>query len=120
MISLNDIEKSYGARTLFEGVTLKLVPGSRYGLVGANGSGKSTLMRIIAGDDQPSSGSVTIPSGTRLGVLRQDHFLSDEEEILALAMAGGYGRNLDDTIAVQLGTLREALASWQEWNNGAV
>jgi acetoin utilization deacetylase AcuC-like enzyme len=39
---------------------------------------------------------------------------------LALAMAGGYGRNLDDTIAVQLGTLREALASWQEWNNGAV
>jgi acetoin utilization deacetylase AcuC-like enzyme len=39
---------------------------------------------------------------------------------LALAMAGGYGRNLDDTIAVQLGTLREGLASWQEWNNGAV
>ncbi len=38
---------------------------------------------------------------------------------LALAMAGGYGRNLDDTIAVQLGTLREALASWQEWNNAA-
>jgi len=51
---VNDLGKSYGARTLFEGVTLKLVRGSRYGLVGANGSGKTTFLEIVAGDEPAS------------------------------------------------------------------
>ncbi len=88
MIGVQGLGKSYGARTLFEDVTLKLVAGSRYGLVGANGSGKTTFLEIVAGDTPASEGTVSINKGARLGVLRQDHYLRDEEAILAVAMAG--------------------------------
>jgi ATPase subunit of ABC transporter with duplicated ATPase domains len=88
MIAINNLGKAYGARTLFEGVTLKLVPGSRYGLVGANGAGKTTLLSIVAGFDQASDGNVAIDKGARVGVLRQDRFLRDEDMILDVAMAG--------------------------------
>ena len=80
--------KSYGARVLFEGVSLKLNPGARYGLVGANGSGKTTLLRILAGDEPASEGSVSVPKDARVGVLRQDRFLNDDEIILDVAMQG--------------------------------
>ncbi len=88
MISLQNLEKSFGARTLFEGVSLLLTAGKRYGLVGANGSGKSTLLRMLAGDEQPSSGTIGMPKGVRLGVLRQDRFLDGSATILELAMQG--------------------------------
>ncbi len=88
MIGTTGLEKSFGARTLFEGVSLKLVPGSRYGLVGANGCGKTTFLEILAGDQAASDGSVSIPKTARVGVLRQDRFLRDEDKILDVAMAG--------------------------------
>jgi len=88
VIDLTGLGKSYGARTLFEDVSLKLVPGSRYGLVGANGSGKTTLLKIVAGDEPATEGSVSIAKTARVGVLRQDRFLRDEELILDVAMAG--------------------------------
>jgi ATPase subunit of ABC transporter with duplicated ATPase domains len=88
VIDLAGLAKSYGARTLFEDVSLKLVPGSRYGLVGANGSGKTTLLEIIAGDEPATEGSVNIAKTARVGVLRQDRFLNDDEPILEVAMAG--------------------------------
>ncbi|MBN9163136.1 MAG: ABC-F family ATP-binding cassette domain-containing protein, partial [Myxococcales bacterium] len=88
MIGLSRLEKSYGGRTLFDNVSLQLNAGSRYGLVGANGSGKSTLLKIIAKDEAPTSGSVSIPREARLGVLRQDRFLDDSAIILDLAMMG--------------------------------
>src|SRR6185295_2133044 len=75
MISTTGLGKSYGARTLFEDVTLQLNPGSRYGLVGANGSGKSTFLRVVAGDEEATAGSFRIDKNARLGVLRQDRFL---------------------------------------------
>jgi ATPase subunit of ABC transporter with duplicated ATPase domains len=88
MITVTQLAKSYGARTLFEDATLKLVIGSRYGLVGANGSGKTTFLKIVAGDEQASDGTVVINKGARVGVLRQDHFMNDEEPILDVAMSG--------------------------------
>ncbi len=88
MIDVMDLGKSYGARTLFEGVSLKLVAGARYGLVGANGSGKTTFVEIVAGDEPPTDGSVAIAKSARVGVLRQDRFLRDEDAILEVAMAG--------------------------------
>jgi ATPase subunit of ABC transporter with duplicated ATPase domains len=88
MIATTDLAKTYGARTLFEGVSLQLNPGARYGLVGANGSGKSTFLRILAGDEEASEGTFRMNKGARLGVLRQDRFLSDDAIILDLAMRG--------------------------------
>src|SRR3954470_10172848 len=88
MIGISDLSKSFGARTLFEGVTHKLVKGSRYGLVGANCSGKTTFLKILCGDEPATGGQVIWPKDARVGVLRQDRFMSDAEPILTVAMAG--------------------------------
>src|SRR4051812_9598704 len=88
MIATSNLGKEYGARELFANVSLQLNAGSRYGLVGANGSGKTTFLRVLAGDEEPSAGSFTIPRRARVGVLRQDRFLDDREIILDLAMRG--------------------------------
>jgi ATPase subunit of ABC transporter with duplicated ATPase domains len=88
MIRTVDLGKAYGARALFEGVSLELNEGSRYGLVGANGSGKTTFIRVVSGDEPATSGVVSIPKRARVGVLRQDHFLDDQALILHVAMMG--------------------------------
>jgi ATPase subunit of ABC transporter with duplicated ATPase domains len=88
MISVSSLSKSFGDRTLFADVAFQLQPGHRYGLVGANGSGKTTLLRILTGDEPASDGTVAIPSRATLGVLRQDQFLYENEEVLAVAMRG--------------------------------
>lgn len=87
-IRICGLAKRYAAQTLFEGVTLDLSPGNRYGIVGANGAGKSTFARILAGDEAPSEGTLSIPKRARIGVLRQDRFESDEQRILEVALMG--------------------------------
>ncbi len=88
MIAISNLGKHYGPKTLFEGVSLQLNPGSRYGLVGANGSGKTTFLKILSQDESSSEGSVTYAKHLRLGVLRQDQFAADDERILDVAMRG--------------------------------
>jgi ATPase subunit of ABC transporter with duplicated ATPase domains len=88
MIATSNLAKEYGARVLFENVSLQLNPGSRYGLVGANGSGKTTFLKVLAGDEEASAGSFTIAQRARVGVLRQDRFLDDDAIILDLVMRG--------------------------------
>ncbi len=88
MVAIQNLSKSFGARTLFAGANLDLRPLARYGLVGANGSGKTTLMRIISGDESASDGQVTYPKQMRLGVLKQDQFLGDNERVIDVAMQG--------------------------------
>jgi ATPase subunit of ABC transporter with duplicated ATPase domains len=88
MISVSNLVKEYGDRVLFADASFQLNPGQRYGLVGANGSGKTTLLRILTGDLEPSGGAVAIPRSLRLGVLRQDQFLYEDEEILSVALMG--------------------------------
>ncbi len=88
MIGIANISKSFGPQALFDGVTLMLNAGSRYGLVGANGSGKTTFLKILTGDEPASSGEVTVPKLARIGVLRQDRFESDDQIIIDVAMMG--------------------------------
>jgi len=87
MITLSGLGKNFGQKTLFEGVSLQLNPGERYGLVGANGSGKTTFLKILAGDEA-ADGQLTFGKSLRLGVLRQDRFADDSQRIVDVAMKG--------------------------------
>jgi ATPase subunit of ABC transporter with duplicated ATPase domains len=88
MLSVSNLKKEFGDRVLFADVSFQLNPGERYGLVGANGSGKTTLLGILTGDLEPSAGSVSIPKSLRLGVLRQDQFLYEDQRILDVTLMG--------------------------------
>jgi ATPase subunit of ABC transporter with duplicated ATPase domains len=86
LISLNNISKRYGARTLFEDVTTTFLPGRRYAISGPNGAGKSTLMKILTGDIDADKGSVTRPK--KFGVLNQDQFAFDEFRVIDTVIMG--------------------------------
>jgi ATPase subunit of ABC transporter with duplicated ATPase domains len=88
MIAISNLTKYYGEQALFDGVNLHLNEGEVYGVVGANGSGKSTFLRLLAGDEPPSDGTISIPKRARVGVLRQDQFAYEEELIVHVAMMG--------------------------------
>jgi ATPase subunit of ABC transporter with duplicated ATPase domains len=112
MIATTNLAKEYGARVLFAGVSLQLNAGSRYGLVGANGSGKTTFLKLLAGDEEASAGTVTIPKRARVGVLRQDRFLDDAQIILDLAMRG------DEVVWSALGEQRRLMEASGEVDAG--
>lgn len=88
MISTEKLGLSFGGRKLFEDVNIKFVPGNCYGLIGANGAGKSTFLKILAGEITPSTGTVSVTPGERISVLKQDHFVYDEKEVLNTVMMG--------------------------------
>ena len=86
-LQVSSVTKSYGAKKLFEDVSVNFTPGKRYGLTGPNGAGKSTFMKILAGDLQPDTGgSVSRPEKT--SVLRQDQFGYEDVRVLDVVMRG--------------------------------
>jgi ATPase subunit of ABC transporter with duplicated ATPase domains len=87
MITVSDVTKSFGGRTLFDSVSVQFSPGNRYGLTGPNGAGKSTFMRILTGEIEPTNrGTVSRPR--KVGVLRQDQYAFDNERIIDTVMMG--------------------------------
>jgi ATPase subunit of ABC transporter with duplicated ATPase domains len=66
MLTSNNITMQFGAKPLFENVSVKFGDGNRYGLIGANGCGKSTFMKILAGVLEPSSGNISLDSNERM------------------------------------------------------
>ncbi|MFM1885177.1 MAG: hypothetical protein RL026_334 [Pseudomonadota bacterium] len=88
MLSTQNIAIQFGAKPLFEGVTVKFVDGNRYGLIGANGCGKSTFMKILGGDLEPSAGEVVLQPGLRMGKLRQDQFAYEDQRVIDVVMQG--------------------------------
>ncbi|HVW65900.1 MAG TPA: ABC-F family ATPase [Nitrosospira sp.] len=88
MITTANITMQFGARPLFENVSVKFGDGNRYGLIGANGSGKSTFMKILGGDLEPTSGNVSVDTGERVGKLRQDQFAFEEVPVIDTVMMG--------------------------------
>ena len=88
MISTQEITLQYGGRVLFKDVNVNFTKGNCYGLIGANGTGKSTFLKVLSGDIEPNSGSVFITPGERMAVLKQDHFMFDEFEVVKTVLYG--------------------------------
>ncbi|WP_300428288.1 ABC-F family ATPase [uncultured Thalassolituus sp.] len=88
MISTANITMQFGAKPLFENISVKFGDGNRYGLIGANGCGKSTFMKILDGSLEPSAGNVSISPGERMGKLHQDQFAFEEFTVLDTVMMG--------------------------------
>lgn len=88
VISTANITMQFGAKPLFENISVKFGNGNRFGLIGANGCGKSTFMKILSGDLEPSAGNVSITPNERIGVLRQDQFAYEEYRVLDTVIMG--------------------------------
>jgi ATPase subunit of ABC transporter with duplicated ATPase domains len=88
MLSTSNVSIQFGAKPLFEQVTVKFSDGNRYGLIGANGCGKSTLMKILGGELEQSAGDVTLQAGMRLGKLNQNQFGYEDQRVLDVVMQG--------------------------------
>lgn len=88
MLTTANITMQFGAKPLFENVSVKFGQGNRYGLIGANGCGKSTFMKILGGDLEPTSGNVSKDVDDRLGKLRQDQFGFEEYSVIDTVIMG--------------------------------
>jgi ATPase subunit of ABC transporter with duplicated ATPase domains len=89
MISVNNISMRYGAKILFDDVTITFISGRRYGLTGPNGSGKSTFMKVLAGELDAQKGNVVRPK--KVGILRQDQFAFDAYRVIDTVIMGNKG-----------------------------
>lgn len=88
MLSTANITMQFGAKPLFENISVKFGGGNRYGLIGANGCGKSTLMKILGNDLEATAGTVSLDVNERLGKLRQDQFAYEEFSVLDTVIMG--------------------------------
>ena len=88
MITISNLAMQFGGSVLFKNADLQFLPGNCYGIIGANGAGKSTFLKILSGELEPTSGSVSIKQGARMSILKQDQFQYDEYTILDTVIMG--------------------------------
>ena len=88
MISTSNVSLRYGSKKLFDDVNVKFTPGNCYGLIGANGAGKSTFLKILSKEIEPNTGEVHLPSQSNLSILKQNHSVYDEFEVLMTVLMG--------------------------------
>lgn len=88
MITTANITMQFGAKPLFENISVKFGNGNRYGLIGANGCGKSTFMKILGGDLEPTAGNVSVDVNERVGKLHQDQFAFENNTVLDTVIMG--------------------------------
>ncbi|MBK8623418.1 MAG: ATP-binding cassette domain-containing protein [Saprospiraceae bacterium] len=88
MLSAHNISLQYGKRIIFDDVNVTFKPGNCYGIIGANGAGKSTFMKILSGDLEPNKGSVSLETGKRMAVLKQNHHEYDNVTVLNTVLMG--------------------------------
>src|SRR5271166_3907261 len=89
MISVNNVSMRYGAKILFDDVTITFINGRRYGLTGPNGSGKSTFMKVLTGEIDAQKGNVVRPK--KIGILRQDQYAFDAYRVIDTVIMGNKG-----------------------------
>ncbi|HEC11822.1 MAG TPA: ABC-F family ATPase [Acidiferrobacteraceae bacterium] len=88
MLATANITMQFGAKPLFENISVKFGNGNRYGLIGANGCGKSTLMKILGGDLESTAGNVSIDPNERIGILQQDQFAFESYRVIDTVIMG--------------------------------
>ncbi|MFM7467502.1 MAG: ABC-F family ATP-binding cassette domain-containing protein, partial [Crocinitomicaceae bacterium] len=88
MLSVNNLSLQFGKRVLFDEVNVKFVNGNCYGVIGANGAGKSTFLKILTGDQDPTTGRIELEPGKRMAVLKQNHFEFDHIQVLQTVIMG--------------------------------
>lgn len=88
MLDLRDIGMFFGQKSLFNNVNLALLPSQRYGVVGANGTGKSTFLKIIAGEEASSTGTINKAKSASIGILKQDHFRYEDDRLIDVVIKG--------------------------------
>lgn len=130
MISTQNVSLRYGDRELFKDVTIKFTSGNCYGIIGANGAGKSTFLKVLSGEIEPNKGEVIITKGERLSVLKQDHFMYENERVLDVVMMGNprlveimhrkeelYSKaDFNDEDGIELAELEGEFADMDGWN----
>ncbi len=88
MLRVNDLSMQFGPSVLFSRVDLQFTAGNCYGIIGANGAGKSTFIKILSGELEPTSGSVTLDPRRRMSVLKQNQSLYDDYTVLDAVIMG--------------------------------
>ena len=88
MLTVSNLSLQFGKRILFDDVNILFTKGNCYGIIGANGAGKSTFLKILTGQQDPTTGSVSLEPGKRMSVLEQDHFAYDNYTVLETVLRG--------------------------------
>ena len=88
MLTVSNLSLQFGKRILFDDVNILFTKGNCYGIIGANGAGKSTFLKILTGEQDPTTGSVSLEPGKRMSVLEQDHFAYDNFTVLETVLRG--------------------------------
>jgi ATPase subunit of ABC transporter with duplicated ATPase domains len=88
MLNVSNVSLRFGKRVLFDEVNVKFTQGNCYGVIGANGAGKSTFLKILSGEIDPQTGSISMTPGMRMSVLKQNHFEFDEFTVLNAVIVG--------------------------------
>jgi len=130
MITVNNLSLRYGKRLLFDDVNLKFMHGNCYGVIGANGAGKSTFLKILSGEIDANTGTVSITPGERMSVLSQNHFAYDAFPVLQTVVMGNkklwdiiqekeaiYAKpDFSDKDGEKVGELETLFAEMEGWN----
>lgn len=130
MLSVNNLSLQFGKRILFDDVNIKFTKGNCYGVIGANGAGKSTFLKILSGDIDSTTGQVSLSTGERMAVLKQEHNAFDEVEVLQTVLMGHkelwdimvekdaiYAKeDFSDADGLRAGELEEKFADMEGWN----
>ena len=129
MLTVSNLSLQFGKRILFDDVNILFTKGNCYGIIGANGAGKSTFLKILTGQQDPTTGSVSLEPGKRMSVLEQDHFAYDNYTVLETVLRGNdklfsikeqmdalYAKedfsDADGIKAGELGVLYEVMGRW--------
>ena len=88
MLNVSNLSVQFGKRILFDEVNTSFVKGNCYGIIGANGAGKSTFLKILSKSIEPNSGNISLEPGKRMSVLEQNHFASDDKQVLQTVIMG--------------------------------